>query len=70
MQSRGLKCGWPEYQPHKSQEEIEAEYQAELDAAEAKSEADAAIKVASEAEGDEAKTAAETAVAEKSPLHP
>lgn len=63
-QNVGLKCGWPEYQPPKSQEEIEAEYQAELEAAEAKSEADAALKVAAEAEGEEEKAAAEAAVAE------
>ncbi len=63
-QNVGLKCGWPEYQPPKSQEEIEAEYQAELDAAEAKKEADDALKAAGEAEGEEAKAAAEAAAAE------
>ncbi|UYP46335.1 hypothetical protein NEF87_002620 [Candidatus Lokiarchaeum ossiferum] len=63
-QNVGLKCGWPEYQPPKSQEEIEAEYQAELEAAEAKADAEAAIKAAEEAESEEAKAAAEAAVAE------
>lgn len=38
----GLECGWPEYQPKKTAEELEAEYQAELEAAEAKAEAEKA----------------------------
>ena len=63
-QNVGLKCGWPEYQPPKTQEEIEAEYQAELEAAEASAEADKAMKAAAEAEGEEAKAAAEAAAAE------
>lgn len=48
----GLECGWPEYQPKKTAEELEAEYQAELAAAEAKAEAEKA-----KAEGDDAAAA-------------
>jgi len=35
-QKVGLDCGWPEYQPQKTQEELDAEYTAELEAAAAK----------------------------------
>lgn len=65
-QKVGLDCGWPEYQPQKTPEELEAEYQAELEAAAAAQEAEEAKKAAEEAaqSGDEEATAAAAKAAE------
>ena len=56
----GLNCGWPEYQLAKTQEELDAEYEAELEAAKAAEEATEAA-----AAGDEVAVAEATAKAEE-----
>ena len=56
----GMAAGWPEYQPQKTQEELDAEYQAELDAAEATKAAEEAA-----ASGDEEAAAAAALLVEE-----